>query len=487
METDNKEEERCNKLDRREESCFSITIKKHITLKIINTSKTHLEKKISQFSPSSLVLIKRQLVSITLTLTLTLTRTPLIKMFIAHHQKLITTSSFSFATTPKVKARSGGGSPRPLANVTRNPFTTNAQRRLLIPTRKKSIPSQHSSSHLSTMSTRRLSAVAENESPPFTVLQSELSDLQKVSSVLYDTKSALNEFGVLGPQAATVSPSILLHAIQKAENFDKGALEGALVYAKEREEGETMSKEAKLELIIDKATVNLAAKFAARVDGRVSVEVDAKKSSAEAIVNKTERLMKMFREVNVETNKLLFKIPATWEGVQAIRQLENKGVPCHATLCYCLEQTALAAKANASLIQIYYARINSYGGNALALAQDTKSFIQSVASPSKILAASIRSAADARAMAGCDYILCNERVLKELNANAAGGVTDNVRNAAGSRNVDKSLADSFTKATFEAALKSSPANEAIQLQLQSYLAAQKQLESYIEEFVGLNC
>jgi transaldolase len=432
--------------------------------------------------------VKRQLVSITLTTNnIKTTRTPLIKMFIAHQQKLITTSSFSFATTPKGATRSPHL--RPLGNVTTTPFTTtNAQRRL-IPRKKIYIPSQHSSSHhLSTMSTRRrLSAVAENESPPFTVLQSELSDLQKVSSVLYDTKSALNEFGMLGPQAATVSPSILLHAIQKAENFDKGALEGALVYAKEKEEGETMSKEAKLELIIDKATVNLAAKFAARVDGRVSVEVDAKKSSAEAIVSKTERLMKMFREVNVETNKLLFKIPATWEGVQAMRQLENKGVPCHATLCYCLEQTALAAKANASLIQIYYARINSYGGNALALAQDTKSFIQSVASPSKILAASIRSAADARAMAGCDYILCNERVLKELNANAAGGVTDNVRNAAGSRNVDKSLADSFTKATFEAALKSSPANEAIQLQLQSYLAAQKQLESYIEEFVGLNC
>ena len=42
-------------------------------------------------------------------------------------------------------------------------------------------------------------------------------------------------------------------------------------------------------------------------------------------------------------------------------------------------------------------------------------FIQSLGSPSKILAASIRSAADAKAMAGCDYILCNERVLKELN------------------------------------------------------------------------
>ena len=328
---------------------------------------------------------------------------------------------------------------------------------------------------------------------------SDLSKLQKVSSVLYDTKSALNAFGELGPQAATVSPAVVLHAIQNANNFDKGALEGALVYAKEKEEEQKeeeeegdqqkTSKEETLELVIDKATVNLAAKFASRVEGRVSVEVDAKKSTTAEIVEKTERLMEMFREVNVKSDKLLFKIPATWEGVQAMRELENKGVPCHATLCYCFEQTAAAASANASLIQIYYARINSYGGDALQLARDTMNFIQSSGSPSKILAASIRSAADAKAMAGCDYILCNERVLKELNnGNADGEVVNNVAsNASGSMDVDKSLTDSFTKASFENALKSSPADEAIQLQLQNYLAAQKQLETYVEEFVGLNC
>ena len=335
---------------------------------------------------------------------------------------------------------------------------------------------------------------------------SDLSKLQKVSSVLYDTKSALNAFGELGPQAATVSPAVVLHAIQNANNFDKGALEGALVYAKEKEEAQkegdqqntslssslsssSDSKEETLELVIDKATVNLAAKFASRVEGRVSVEVDAKKSTTAEIVEKTERLMEMFREVNVKSDKLLFKIPATWEGVQAMRELENKGVPCHATLCYCFEQTAAAASANASLIQIYYARINSYGGDALQLARDTMNFIQSSGSPSKILAASIRSAADAKTMAGCDYILCNERVLKELNnGNADGEVVNNVAsNASGSMDVDKSLTDSFTKASFENALKSSPADEAIQLQLQNYLAAQKQLETYVEEFVGLNC
>ena len=66
LETDNKEEERCNKLDRREESCFSITIKKHITLKIINTHQNTKEKKISQFSLFSLNYQKATLVSVTL-------------------------------------------------------------------------------------------------------------------------------------------------------------------------------------------------------------------------------------------------------------------------------------------------------------------------------------------------------------------------------------------------------------------------------------
>ena len=379
-------------------------------------------------------------------------------------------------------------------------------------------PSHHRQNHRATNMTKMTTLASSSRSAHSTLDEtsslssssSDLSKLQKVSSVLYDTKSALNAFGELGPQAATVSPAVVLHAIQNANNFDKGALEGALVYAKEKEEEQkeeeeegdqqktslssslsksSDSKEETLELVIDKATVNLAAKFASRVEGRVSVEVDAKKSTTAEIVEKTERLMEMFREVNVKSDKLLFKIPATWEGVQAMRELENKGVPCHATLCYCFEQTAAAASANASLIQIYYARINSYGGDALQLARDTMNFIQSSGSPSKILAASIRSAADAKTMAGCDYILCNERVLKELNnGNADGEVVNNVAsNASGSMDVDKSLTDSFTKASFENALKSSPADEAIQLQLQNYLAAQKQLETYVEEFVGLNC
>ena len=53
--------------------------------------------------------------------------------------------------------------------------------------------------------------------------------------------------------------------------------------------------------------------------------------------------------------------------------------------------------------------------------------------------------------------------------------------------VNASMADSLTKETFEKALKSSPANDAIQSNLQSYSLLKKQLELYVSEWVGLNC
>ena len=40
-----------------------------------------------------------------------------------------------------------------------------------------------------------------------------------------------------------MSPAVVLHAIQNANNFDKGALEGALVYAKEKEEEQKEEEE----------------------------------------------------------------------------------------------------------------------------------------------------------------------------------------------------------------------------------------------------
>lgn len=68
----------------------------------------------------------------------------------------------------------------------------------------------------------------------------------------------------------------------------------------------------------------------------------------------------MFVELKVPCDKILYKILCTWEGVQAVGILESEGIACHVTHVYCLEQAAAAARANASLIQVYPGRVKTW-------------------------------------------------------------------------------------------------------------------------------
>ena len=59
---------------------------------------------------------------------------------------------------------------------------------------------------------------------------SELEQLKKLSHLVLETAAVgASTFEELGPQAATVSPSILLHTLHENATADVGALEGAMV------------------------------------------------------------------------------------------------------------------------------------------------------------------------------------------------------------------------------------------------------------------
>ncbi len=36
----------------------------------------------------------------------------------------------------------------------------------------------------------------------------------------------------------------------------------------------------------------------------------------------------------MKLDRYLVRIPGTWDGIQAVKQLENEGIPCHVTLIY---------------------------------------------------------------------------------------------------------------------------------------------------------
>ena len=106
----------------------------------------------------------------------------------------------------------------------------------------------------------------------------------------------MNEFSELGPQAATVSPAILLHALTDNATSDVGALEGAMAYEACQVEA-LGSEEARLDCVADKAFANLGAMMASRVEGVVSVELCVEnlaslsdEDAAEAFVAKALRM-----------------------------------------------------------------------------------------------------------------------------------------------------------------------------------------------------
>lgn len=54
-----------------------------------------------------------------------------------------------------------------------------------------------------------------------------------------------------------------------------------------------------------------------------------------------------------DSKRVCIKIPATWEGMQACRELEKQGIATLATTMFCLEQAALASHAGCTYIAPY--------------------------------------------------------------------------------------------------------------------------------------
>lgn len=330
---------------------------------------------------------------------------------------------------------------------------------------------------------------------------SELDALKSLSSLVYDTKHAVNELAVLGPQAATVSPSILLHAVSENCSSDVGSIEGALVYDGcliENVEGHTEA--ARMDCVLDKAFVNLAAMMASRVEGVVSVEVVESRLAAddcETIVGKARHMAEMFRELDVDVaERVLFKIPCTWQGVQAVETLEREGIKCQVTQVYCLEQAAAAARAGASLVQTYVGRVRTWYQkhpvaavhNHLADAPDagielTKqiaALIKKENLGAKVIAASVKNRKDAVALAGCDYILLNDRVVGALNSELC---VDGSLNDAFERNENVPEVGEVYQERFEAAAENSPAAEEMAFALALNAAADARLKEFIKQKV----
>ncbi|XP_042401960.1 transaldolase-like [Zingiber officinale] len=264
--------------------------------------------------------------------------------------------------------------------------------------------------------------------PIGTDLRNELDVVSSFSEIVPDTV-VFDDFERFPPTAATVSSSLLLGICSLPDTKFKSAIETALA-ANECFGLEDSSE--RLSCFFDRALVNVGAELVRSVPGRVSTEVDARLAyDTQDIIHKVNQLLKLYNELEVSPQRLLFKIPSTWQGIEASRLLELEGIQTHLTFVYSFPQAAAAAQAGASVIQIFVGRIRDWARNhsgdreiessskngedpGLALAEKTYNYIHKYGYKSKLMAAAVRNKQDLFSLLGIDYIIAPLKILESL-------------------------------------------------------------------------
>ena len=246
----------------------------------------------------------------------------------------------------------------------------------------------------------------------------KLEQLRQMSVVVADTGDieAIRKFQ---PQDCTTNPSLILKAAQ---------LPGYASLV--RELIDAMPKGGDPDDLLDQLTVRIGTELSRIVPGNVSTEVDAYLSfDRDLALAKARKLISLYEQQGVGKDRILIKLAATWEGIQAAKELLQDGIRCNLTLVFSKEQAIACAQAGVYLISPFVGRITDWykkaqGVDGFAIADDPG--VQSVRDiyahfkahgyQTVVMGASFRSAAQVEALAGCDRLTVSPQLLEELSA-----------------------------------------------------------------------
>src|SRR5699024_2586107 len=68
-------------------------------------------------------------------------------------------------------------------------------------------------------------------------------------------------------------------------------------------------------------------------------------------------IIQRYEDHHIERERVLIKIAATWEGIEAARQLQAEGINCNLTLLFSMPQAVACAQAKVTLISPFVGRI----------------------------------------------------------------------------------------------------------------------------------
>ncbi|MDO8718945.1 MAG: transaldolase [Polaromonas sp.] len=252
----------------------------------------------------------------------------------------------------------------------------------------------------------------------------QLDALKLHTTVVADTGD-FKQLAQFKPQDATTNPSLILKAVQKADY--EPLLLGTVNRFKDRP----------LDEIMDRLLVRFGCEILSIIPGRVSTEVDARLSfDTPATVARGERLIELYQAEGIHIDRVLIKVAATWEGIQAAQQLERRGIHTNLTLLFSFCQAVACGQARVQLISPFVGRIYDWYKKSAGSAWDEAAHagandpgVKSVREifnhykhfgiATEIMGASFRNVGQITALAGCDLLTISPDLLAQLAASDA--------------------------------------------------------------------
>jgi len=249
----------------------------------------------------------------------------------------------------------------------------------------------------------------------------QLEALKQLTTVVADTGDFM-QLAQFKPQDATTNPSLILKAVQKSE------------YAPLLSEAVAAHRGAPLDEVMDHLLVRFGCEILQTVPGRVSTEVDARLSfDTTATLARARRIMGLYEAQGIERARVLIKVAATWEGIQAAAELERDGIHTNLTLLFAFCQAVACGQAQVQLISPFVGRIYDWHKKNVGAAWDEAAQsgandpgVRSVRAifnhykkhgiRTEVMGASFRNVGQITALAGCDLLTISPDLLAQLAA-----------------------------------------------------------------------
>jgi transaldolase len=249
----------------------------------------------------------------------------------------------------------------------------------------------------------------------------QLDQLKQFTTVVADTGDFL-QINASKPRDATTNPSLILKAVQKSEYAPMLAASVAACRGKS------------LDDVVDHLLVSFGVKILGIVPGRVSTEIDARLSfDTPAMEARALKTIALYSENGIDANRVLIKVAATWEGIQAAAKLERAGIHTNLTLIFSFCQAVACGQAQVQLISPFVGRIYDWykkSAGAAWIEADKAGAndpgVQSVVAiynyykkhgiKTEVMGASFRNVGQIIALAGCDLLTISPELLAQLAA-----------------------------------------------------------------------